>query len=104
MKSAKTLFLSVAFALIAAASFTQTIRNGVLTIANGTTEIKYREYYGNTEIKKVIIPSSVKTIGNSAFNGCENLTEITIPSSVTSIGKWAFEQCSNLTEITIPSS
>ena len=103
----KKLLFVIVFALVAATVqnvTAQTIRNGVLTIKTGTTEIKYREYYGNTEIKKVIIPSSVTTIGNSAFNGCVNLTEITIPSSVTSIGKWAFEQCTNLTKITIPSS
>ncbi len=100
----RKVILVVTFALVAATSFAQEIRNGVLTIKYGTTEIKYREYYGNEEIKKVIIPNTVTKIGNSAFNECSNLTEVTIPSSVTSIGNWAFEQCSNLTKITIPSS
>ena len=33
-------------------------------------------------------------IENSVFSGCSSLTQITIPSSVTSIGKSAFYECS----------
>ena len=39
------------------------------------------------------IPSSVKSIGGSAFYGCNNLTSIDIPSSVTKIGAGAFAGC-----------
>ena len=51
-----------------------------------------------------IIPNGVTSIGNSAFEDCENLTSITIPNSVTSIGYRAFDDCDNLTSITIPNS
>ena len=79
-----------------------------------------------TGSKNTIIPSSVTSIGNSAFRGCYGLTSITIPNSVTSIGNLAFgstklksidipngvttigngafEFCSSLTSITIPNS
>ena len=50
------------------------------------------------------IPSSVTSIGESAFKGCSALTSINIPSSVTSIGGSAFSGCSSLTSINIPSS
>ncbi len=50
------------------------------------------------------IPNSVITIGNSAFEGCNELTTINIPNSVTTIGNSAFEGCSGLTTISIPNS
>ena len=57
-----------------------------------------------TGCKNTIIPSSVTSIGSSAFYLCSGLTSITIPSSVTTIGSSAFYFCSGLTSITIPSS
>jgi len=36
------------------------------------------------------IPSSVKSIGDYAFSGCNGLTSVTIPSNVKSIGYFAF--------------
>ena len=49
-----------------------------------------------TGCKNTIIPNSVTSIGNSAFQQCTTLTSITIPNSVTSIGDYAFYRCSKL--------
>ena len=54
--------------------------------------------------KNTIIPSSVSTIGKSAFSGCTNMTSIIIPNSVISVEEYAFSGCSSLTSITIPNS
>ena len=55
-------------------------------------------------VESYVIPSSVTSIGDSAFRGCRSLSEIVIPSSVTSIGDSAFLDCRSLSEIVIPSS
>lgn len=52
----------------------------------------------------VVIPNTVKSIGDSAFYGCTGLKNITIPDSVTSIGYGAFSSCTGLTNITLPDS
>ncbi|GHT72892.1 hypothetical protein AGMMS50262_02920 [Bacteroidia bacterium] len=51
-----------------------------------------------------VIPSSVTTIGNTAFYEGVNLTSLTIPNSVTHIGDYAFRRCMYLTLIDIPNS
>ena len=67
-------------------------------------------YYGqhlflnDEEIKDLVIPNSVTSIGNYAFERCTGLTSVTIPNSVTSIGYYAFQGCSGLTSVTIPNS
>ena len=54
--------------------------------------------------KNTVIPNSVTTIGDYAFNLCTGLTSIIIPNFVTTIRQYAFGGCSGLTSITIPNS
>ena len=61
-------------------------------------------YVNGEEVKDLVIPNSVTSIGESAFYGCSGLTSVTIPNSVTSIGGYAFSGCSGLTSVTIPNS
>ncbi len=49
-----------------------------------------------TSLTSIVIPNSVTSIGDSAFEGCYNLISIEIPNSVTSIGDSAFEGCYSL--------
>ena len=50
------------------------------------------------------IPSEVKSIGNDAFNGANQLTSMSIQQGVERIGEWAFANCKSLTEATISST
>ena len=74
--------------------------DGILFNKDKSRIISFR----NQNIKSYVIPSSVTSIGDSAFYRCISLSEIVIPPSVASIGDWAFSCCYSLSEIVIPSS
>ena len=85
------------------------IEDGVGIIPQGTTRIadsafSDQAWFDSKELKKVIIPDTVTSIGESAFFGCENLTSILIPNSVKTIGEYAFYGCKKLVSVIIPNS
>ena len=51
--------------------------------------------------KNTVIPNTVASIGNYAFEYCSSLTSIEIPNSVTSIGNEAFYNCTSLTSVMV---
>lgn len=73
------------------------IPNSVTSIANNAFE-----YCSN--LTSVTIPDKVTTIGTFAFSDCVRLSDITIGNGLTSIGDFAFANCAKLTSVTIPSS
>lgn len=60
--------------------------------------------YTNYCVKSVVLPKSLKEIGDRAFTNCKVLTHVDIPEGVERIGKKAFYGCAELKELTIPSS
>ena len=82
---------------------TKTLR-GAYSIKEGTRIICKLAFWGRSSLSEIVIPSSVTSIGNSAFSYCSSLSEVVIPSSVISIGNSAFSNCSSLSEVVIPSS
>ena len=55
------------------------------------------------QLTSVTIPNSVTQIRSNGFNHCYNITSVTIPDSVTSVGDSAFYECGKLTNLTIGS-
>ena len=77
------------------------ISNGGCVIAKGVTTIGDSEFANFELIKKIKLPSTLKSIGKSAFHSCTQLTSVFIPSSVTEIGIGAFNDCSRIDEIVV---
>ena len=75
----------------ATASDCYDIRDGVLV-----------KYIGKD--RDIVIPKSVKHIGNEAFSGSLSLRSAVIPNSVEDIGDEAFALCSKLKAVTIADS
>lgn len=63
-----------------------------------------QDYWLTEGVTRIEIPSSVTSIGSSAFSSFKSLQEVVIPHSVASIGEIAFWDCTSLTQITIPNS
>ena len=69
------------------------------------TSIAPKAMKGNKKLKKVIIPSSIRTIGTQALAGCKNLKNITIQTpylTKKSVGAKAFKGISNKAVIKVP--
>ena len=81
---------------------TAIIEDGITAIGEGAFATAYGDSFP-MELRSVIIPESVTSIGRNAFFRC-SITDVTIPDSVTSIGGSAFARCSGLTSVSIPGS
>lgn len=78
--------------------------NSYIHLPNAITNIPDSFLYYNKQLKRIEIPSTVKTIGAHAFQGCDQLDSVKIPSKVKEIKSGVFADCKNLTKIYIPTS
>ena len=81
------------------ASSKDSIKNGILTIAPGTTKIETSAYENNASITEVRIPDTVTEIGGAAFKNAKGLKRVVIPGSVKVVNMYAFANCANLEEV-----
>ena len=72
---------------------------------SGSNPLNYAHhlYLNGSEIKDLVIPTEISSIGQFAFSGCSGLTSVTIPSSVTNIGEYTFQNCPKLKHIYVTS-
>ena len=57
-----------------------------------------------TPIKSLVLPSTLKSIGDNAFGACEYLTSVKANEGLEKIGKTCFNLCKKLEEFSIPST
>ena len=61
----------------------------------------YKLYVNGVEVKELVIPSSVTSIGKDSFIFCSGITSVVIPNGVTDIRSSAFFGCNALTSVTV---
>lgn len=79
------------------------INGEVYEIPNTVVEIGPQSFY-RSQIKNVIIPSSVKKIGSESFFQCYNLEEVNLPEGLERIEWRALYGCHKIKTIVVPSS
>ena len=62
------------------------------TVNGYTVTVLGSVFYYNNELGHVSLPSTLKSIGALAFEGCSSLTKISLPEGLTEIGHSAFSQ------------
>ena len=67
-------------------------------------EIIDESAFRETAIQDISIPSSVVIINKTAFQSCQDLKTVDIPNSVKTILDAAFQNCTSLTSVEIPNS
>ena len=77
-----------------------------LVIPDEVTSIRDYAFNCGKEIREIVFHENVKTIGRSAFLGCENLelTRDKLPNYLQTIGAYAFAKCKKISKVGIPSS
>ena len=70
-----------------------------VTFADNSLKVIGPSAFFGCAIEEIDLPSSVTTIGESAFEGCSYLKRVTLPAGVTTISNSAFETCTSLETI-----
>ncbi len=73
-----------------------------VVIPESVTTIGNHAFFGCASLEKINLPAGLTEISQSLLGGCTALSEITIPDGVTAIGDSAFQKCASLTEIVLP--
>ena len=86
-------------AIIRTADNTLVAGSNVAVIPESVTSIADFAFNAACDMDSIVVPNSVKSIGNEAFSSCENLEKITLGNSVQTIGMGAFWGCGKLSDL-----
>lgn len=81
---------------------------GVITLADAIVEVPADLFKQGTsavnKLSSVVLPSSVKAIGDRAFQDCNALGSVTLNQGINTIGIRAFSGCTSLESLILPES
>jgi len=75
-----------------------------ITLPEGMTTVPKQAFREMTSLETVVLPDSIKTIGDYALYGCTGLKNITFSKNLETISSNAFYDCKSLTTINSPDS
>ena len=94
--SLKKLVLPASLKSISETAFRYSGIEGEIVIPEGCTTIE-KYAFSDTNVEKVVLPSTLETLGAYIFNNCDALTEVY--SKSTKIGDQMFYMCDNVTTV-----
>jgi hypothetical protein len=91
------------------------IENGILisyevtsprcVIPEGVTELRgFAINRGRDQITEVVLPSTIRHLGEHSFSGCKNLKTINFPEGLQVIESKALDDCDALEQVILPDS
>lgn len=76
--------------------------NNEYKILDGTADIRSWAFMNCTSLKKIVMPNSVQTIGDSAFSGCTDINEIVLSENINFMSFGSLDGLTSLKYVTIP--
>ena len=73
-------------------------------VPESITSIEEDAFNGHSQLTAISLPNGIENIGSAAFKNCIGLVSISLPTSLKTIGIMTFYGCSSLQSITIPNS
>ena len=75
-----------------------------LIIPSSVKNIGNTAFASNPSLKKVVLHDAIETLGNNCFENCDNLASVTLPSQLKVLPNSIFWSCDSLKSITLPST
>ena len=75
-----------------------------IKVKEGVTALPNNAFYSANKLESVVLPTTLKTIGEYSFYNCISLKAVTIPEETESIGRNAFDNCVALTKVVMNDS
>ncbi len=74
-----------------------------ISVSEGIETIGGYAFANNEDVVEISLPSTVTSIKEHAFDGCDKLNKLNFPEGITEIGDYACYECSSLPEVSLPS-